>query len=1344
MLTGAVANQNLTLYSTDSIVGVNTNYIFVFNNNAFTSVIGVTNFSNSINLSLANSVSVNGNVKVAVYPGGITTTNSNLSTTFTVLNNTLFYDNTAPSLFEMIQQQSYNYTSYVYSNYITGITTEANFPSANIVLKRNPPKGAITLNEGLLGSMRVHRFAAISSSVFTIPPYLGNFSTGFKYFAFDYNSYGNQNLSGINLSIKLNSALASGSYAYLSINEDYYGSPSPISLGVSTSLDLGIASTLSFTNFVFGFQTSLLLNTGKYWIVFTPTVNSTIPDNQEFTLNQSALENYYSGSFYNSSDGVVFSSTIYNGVAYTVFTNSGIVLPSNDTIYNQLNQPQNLSVQYGDSSDLNVYTSLAVPTSSHSISKNFVDGQNVYAIETLIDSSGQNQFEVIGTLNGVSTSYYSMIANSLTINTERFDLYNPIALDSLELVSLGDYYTQSPQGTVLVSASDFLGIAEIDISTSPNFPASGTTSIVLNPPQQQYINNFSYNFGDLGKKFSDLQQGFSGPIQYVYKVNNAGNLNYVVITENSLIVSDGTNILFNYSLGNSLITSSISGASGIIFADTLGNIYSYATFAVTLLGTVSNVPMSFTSQLISTYIGVGTQYDTTKPSNRKRIYLLNNGVISHQSWSTSIPEPEITMLYSTSQGLYIGSYDQNNLIGKIYLYVNSTLTLIYTGFLRPDFALYSSNSGNLYIGFGGSQILYYKLGSNNLQDTGVSIVGDVIQEINTTRVTGKIFVITDQNSYIFDESTFVSQLITSPAYNATDQAGLLIKVENLNLGLTNYDSTSAYEIFSALNYDPILNGFSSLFQLQASGFIVFSGISTLGYQTNFYLQIPNNSTLQSFTFNGQSISTTSFSATLYPNVPQSFNAVISGSNIIGVGTIVLYNGVNTSAPIVGISSLTPPKNINWYLPSGSQYDLFGCSDGTIRQSNMVDLASNQYNVYARFTDIVGNVSSGSNVASDYIYNQVQQQINGQSLPTGRIVQIDTNNNVTSFTPSEGTNNFIYSGVKIVRETGAFESEPFYASDVTSWNSIQVLALIPGFNEINPPANTEYGTSVTLYVKTASNYTNLVSGSYTNSYSLSTIDSADLGNSVVSILANISSLSGAWIQFKLVLETASANISPNVYSVLLTYNGAGTSVFVTKTFDASVQSNIVPTPKFVRGILTANYVNNGGSIDFYYTTDPTQTNPVNFNLITPNQIFTLPSPASTIKFGVVLKTATNNPCFVDSFAAQMDLGDNNLYFMPPIASFSPTPYYNASGVRVANAYQFNNTSLGIASAYVWSFGTSIYTAITTSPTTAQNPIIQFMGTSTQTVSLTVVGWSETINNNTVVFQSDPYSYSFIST
>jgi hypothetical protein len=418
---------------------------------------------------------------------------------------------------------------------------------------------------------------------------------------------------------------------------------------------------------------------------------------------------------------------------------------------------------------------------------------------------------------------------------------------------------------------------------------------------------------------------------------------------------------------------------------------------------------------------------------------------------------------------------------------------------------------------------------------------------------------------------------------------------------------------------------------------------------------------------------------------------------------------------------------------------------------MTVLSSNQYTVYANFTDILGNTSN--TLASDTIYNQIQQQANNQATPSGTIVEINpyvNSNNLNSYVPPEGSSNFIYAGSKIVISSGVFEADPYYASDVVSWSQIQVLAFVPG---VTPSSATQtHGTSVTLYVKSASSLSALEAETYTNSYTVSTINNgANYGTNIASILANISGLSGNWIQFKLVLQSASQGITPTVQSVLLTYVGAGRSVFVTKTFNTSSQSSITPAPLVRRGILTANFATNGGQIVFGYTTDPTNGNPLNYTTITPNQIFTLATPSSTIKFGVILKTASTLPCFFDEFALQLDLGNQNVYYMPPQASFVVTPYYNSSGVRVQNAYQFTNKSIGIVSSYNWNFGTSFgvgiltyypigINTITSPPQNSQNPIVGFATTALQTVGLFITGWVE----NGIVFNSDAYTYSFIST
>jgi hypothetical protein len=183
----------------------------------------------------------------------------------------------------------------------------------------------------------------------------------------------------------------------------------------------------------------VFLQQQKYWIIFTPTPDSSFEDGNIIRLKESIANNYYTSLFYKSLDSVVFSSESRNGLGMTIFSERGIVLPSIDAIFNQLDEPQAIEVEYGDSSNMNLYTQLAVPNTSHYIKKNFVDNSLVYAVETLITSLGQNQYNVTASIGAASTIYYSMIANALTTNIERFELYTPINLTNLKLISMGDY-----------------------------------------------------------------------------------------------------------------------------------------------------------------------------------------------------------------------------------------------------------------------------------------------------------------------------------------------------------------------------------------------------------------------------------------------------------------------------------------------------------------------------------------------------------------------------------------------------------------------------------------------------------------------------------------------------------------------------------------------------------------------------------------------------------------------------------------------------------------------------------------------------------------------------------------
>jgi len=1366
MITASVTNLNLIIYSADTVTGFNTNYAFVFDNNVFKAITTYTLSSNQINATLLEPASPDHNIKLNLYSGGITTSGgSNISTTIIVANSTIFVDNLAPSLMEMIQQNNYSFTSVIYSNYTTGIVTGVNSPSANFILKRQPPLGQITINEGFLGPMQVHRFAALSSSIINLGQG-AQFNT-LKYFAGDLNVFGDQNLLGIGITIGSLKGFGSNAKAYLTINQDYFDSPSRVVLGISTTVDFSNLAAGSSKFVQFSLLNPLLLSQGKYWLIVTPTVDSSIGTGDQYIVTSGPPNEPYTTKLLESSDGVVYNLTKYTGVSYTIYTDRGIVLASDDSIYNQLNQPQPIPVNYGDESDFALYTSLAVPTTSHYIKKSMFNYTPIYAIETLINSSGQNEYQIFDEFN--NTYYYNMIANALTQNVIRYNFNTPIESNELRLVSLGDYYATSTKGTVLVSATDFIGISTIEISTNKNFPFNGTTIVNLSASApQQYIQNINFDFGDNSSQFVNLISSIGGNIKYVYLINVNGLESYLIITDTDVYINTDSTTINIYTLNSSIFTASVIANIGIILGDSAGNVYNYVNENVQLI-TSANLPITACAVLsTNTYFGVSQISDpTSQISERKRIFTFSNSSLTAQNWSTQIPEPEITFLYSTSFGLIIGSWDQINSIGKIWIYNPSTqnLSLQYSNFFRPDVAYYSSNSGNLYVGFAGSKIFYSPVVKSTIKgfiSSSLVFVGTVFKQIDSTRLTGKIIVITDLSGFIFDENNFTTTTLATPTYSSSDSYGLLTLMQNNDLGIANLPSSYIIEQYTNVNVDPNLLGYSSNFSYSASGYL-FSNIST---SANYFLQYPLSFTPY-ITINGSPISlnNNTFTQNLIANTPVPFSLSISGQALTGIGTIALYNGLSSSGNLVGINSFISPKNLNWYVKTGSTEDIFAYSDGTLKTADTSYFATGQYTVYARFTDTYGNQSSINNLISDNIYSQIQQQSNNQATPSGRIVEINPNqnvNNINLFTPQpDGSSNYIYSGTKMVRESGIFESDPFYAADVTTWSQIQVLALIPGYQQDEsyiqnpgsfPPNNYEWGTSVKLYVKTASSLTNLNNKDYVNSYSLSTIDNyTDYQNQIVSILGNISSLSGQWIQFKLVLTTASKNVTPVVKSVLITYSGAGTSQFLTKAFNAATQSSATPTPQFRRGILTANFVANGGSVSFGYTTDPTNVNPSTYTPITPNQIFTLSNPSSTIKFGVILKSSTSNAAFFDEFAIQMDMGPDNLYFMPPQAAFTVSKYINSSGIAVTNGYQFINNSIGIVSSYNWSFGTSYPLGISTfvppneDPVAGpaiyrQNPIVIFSTSAIQTVGLFITGYVE----NNIVYNSEIITKQFMST
>jgi hypothetical protein len=1374
MLTASVSNRSLLIFSDVNLTGINTNLVYVVSNNTFSSYVLSSQASRLINLNLNFSVAPKDTIVLRVFPGGITgpSYNPGITSNITVVNSTVYLDSNAPSLLEVISTQNYNFTSFLYSNYFAS-NSSSGYPSASLFLKRNPPSGDIIINEGFQGPMYLRRFAAMSSTYFQIPSGL---QTSFIYsaFAFNYISFGGHNINSCVLPLSWNTSISTNSNVTLSIVQDYLGQPGSASVGISSVVDL---STLTSGNVIFGFSPSIYLPTGKYWFVFSPTTSSAVGlgVSNKFYIGLSTLKSLYSTKLYYSKNGILYQSLKSIGVAATILSDRGIVLPSQDVVYDQLNNAQNITVVYGDN-DVNSYTVLASYPTSHYITKTLLDqSSNIYALEVL-STGGQNGYTV-----GASDSsnvFFTNVANQYTTNIFRYTFNNPVQSGQFYIKSTGDYYSNNSLGNVLISATDLLGVSTIKVSTSSGFSTNSTTIINLPPNTQQYINNIQFNFGNLGSKYLDYISQLNDSINFLFEILYQDSQAFIGISvSNIFLITDQSKNLIKH-ISSSIFTFSTLGFNGIYVFDTIGNIYIIDNNAVVtqLSGMLpeSSIPISSTLSNSTLYIGVAQVDDTTNVVDRKRIYSLtyvnNTPTLTHNSWSTNIPEPEITFIYNVSNyGIIIGSYSEqdDNYVGKIYTYAGGVLLQIYSTYLRPDYIYFSQLTQRLYVGFSNPQVGYYS-GSivltsdlvngsfSSFVDRGIKVAGQIVKQITSTKIANSLILVTDKVVCLIDEISFVITQLATPNYSTYDQKGLSVTVQNSDLNIADFPSTSIQTSFNNIYFEPCTAGFTTSFIYTAYGQIVFDslpGVST-GFTTSFYLQYPSqNASIVNFIYDNKNISGNTITDIFYPQVPKDFYVQISGTQLTGLGTIALLNGFNTISPnnsgtIVGIQSFVAPKRVNLFFSTGDPtYDLFAFTDGTIRKANIVDLSANIYYVYAKFIDINGVETPMGQYATDTIYSAKQQQISGSQSYSGAIFELNsTASTLNKYVPTSGQNNIIFSGSKIARANGLYESDPFYASDVTSWGSINVLCNLPGQSSISNIQG-EYGVSVTLYVATASSLSGLDTASYF-AFSVSTINNGLDYSAGIVIGGDISSLIGQWLKFKLELTTASQDVKPSVQSVLITYYGAGKSYFITKTFDTSVQSNFSIPPTIKRGILTANFATNGGQIFFGYTTDPDNTDVKSYTQITPNQIFTFPTPASKIKFGIILKSASQNACFLDDFAAQLDLGQDgdsisDVFFMPPQAAFIVQPYY-INGVRQPFTFQFTNKTLGIVSSYNWSFGTSS-TGIATyippasdgvagPPANRYSPIVQFSNAGPFTIGLFVTGFIQ----DGVFFNSEPFT------
>lgn len=356
-----------------------------------------------------------------------------------------------------------------------------------------------------------------------------------------------------------------------------------------------------------------------------------------------------------------------------------------------------------------------------------------------------------------------------------------------------------------------------------------------------------------------------------------------------------------------------------------------------------------------------------------------------------------------------------------------------------------------------------------------------------------------------------------------------------------------------------------------------------------------------------------------------------------------------------------PSKVKSILKLNSAFYGIG-SDGKVYSFDADYLASKIKNVYARFKDDVGNIHgilvSGKTTAEPVLYDKITQDLNtidNAYQTKGKIYQISRSDDNTlttkvAYTPSTRQYS-IYAPDRKVREYGYYEAQPFYVPTLVKWSTMTNLIVNKySTNTYNGELvdGLDAGTAVKVYIRTGNTRDECLNATWSSAYEVSYINNNSLIPAIETQEINLENLNGKWLQYKYDLITATRNITPEVVSTTITYTAGTASYYFTKIFDTSDYDSDAPVIR--RGLLTSNELTNNGTISYGYINSDDPADIYDFTKyqeITPNKVFEINNPTSTIKFGILLTSVGSNPAIVHDFAVQLDLGDANIKFMPSL-------------------------------------------------------------------------------------------------
>ena len=323
-------------------------------------------------------------------------------------------------------------------------------------------------------------------------------------------------------------------------------------------------------------------------------------------------------------------------------------------------------------------------------------------------------------------------------------------------------------------------------------------------------------------------------------------------------------------------------------------------------------------------------------------------------------------------------------------------------------------------------------------------------------------------------------------------------------------------------------------------------------------------------------------------------------------------------------------------------------NGNIYSTDTSSLKTNNRKVYVRFKNNANNISNTS-IIDNIIFGTAATGVSSQE-PAGKIYQITpgvtpSGSSVVTYTTTNTPISALFAPTRKTRQTGIYESEPFYVATLTRWDEVTTVANYPAGASGGP--GLEAGVKIDVYIRTANTRTELLEKDWGNPFTYSTIDGDTSGT--ITNTYSLAAYGGQWIQYKAVLTTATEAVTPYIDSVSIAYYASEATYFYTKLFDTASQLDSTPAPLIRRGLLTYNGMENGGLIEFKYTTDPDENSAFqlsNYNSLTPNSVFTLDTPSQYIRFAALLVSVDADPAVIDDIAIQLETASDDLYWMRP--------------------------------------------------------------------------------------------------